>query len=47
MFPQFVISHLDISKPSIVQFSYRGDEEYSLAGVNVIDDDLNKFYYTS
>ncbi len=53
MFPKFVINHLDILKPPIVQFSYRGDGEYSLAGVNVIDehdkydDDVNKFYYTS
>ncbi len=36
MFPQFVISHLDILKPSIVQFSNRGDVEYSSAGVNII-----------
>ncbi len=53
MFPQFVINHLDILKPSIVQSSYRGDGEYSLAEVNIMikhnkyDAGVNKFYYTS
>ncbi len=40
MSPQFVINHLDILKPSIVQFNYRGDEEYSSARVNIITNEF-------